>query len=198
MNAAFTITADTASLTVATKMALLQPARLARIVGPAMRESWRDALKALPGNRRGWPSTRFWERASRSVRQPEYTGDGVTLTAEQQGLRQRWLGGTITARNKALTIPISPEAYGKTASQVPGLFLMVTQKGAYLVRNTGDMGGGFAHKARKGVKQRRGTLQFLFKLISKGSSITQKGNPAVVPTDRLQQAAHDRLAEVLK
>ena len=201
MNVTLSLT-DSATPALARKLAAVQPARIARIAGPAMRECWRNALAALPSNRRGWPSTGFWEAASRSIRQPEYSGDTVTLTANKQGLRQRWLGGRITARDKALTIPISPESYGKTASQVPGLFLLVTKKGAYLVRNTMTIsasgGEKFAHAARKGVVRQRASLSFLFKLIARGGSVTQRGNPAVVPQEQVLAAGMARLEGVLK
>lgn len=78
---------------------------------------------------------------------------------------------------------------------------MVTPKGAYLVRYTMVQTSGgekFAHAKRRGVARQRGTLQFLFKLMPKGSSVTQQGNPAVVPEARLLAAGMTRIAEVLK
>lgn len=188
---------DHASEALKAKLAAIQPSRAARIAGPAMRECWRDALAALPSNKKGWPSTKFWERASRSVQQPDYSEDTVTLTAQQQGLRQRWLGGPITATDKALTIPISAQSYGLTASQVPGLFMVVTKKGAYLARYGEGVDGQAAHKARRGTAPVRAALQFMFKLIARGSSVQQQGNPAVVPQEKIVEAGLNRLSEVL-
>ena len=183
------------------KLQRTEPKRVAEICRPRAEAFWRDRLKSLGPNKRGWPTTKFYERAADSVT-GRVEGDALVLTADHQGLRQRWQGGVITPRRAgALTIPISPISYGKSAHEFPDLFLIKTVKGAYLVRytNTVTANGGtkFAHAEDRRVASRRkkrglvsrakSTLEFLFKL-SKG--VKQDGNPDVVPTN-------DEFAEVL-
>lgn len=192
---------DFATPAIAAKMAKVSPRRLGAVIGQSLAEFWRDRLKSLGPNQRGWPSTKFWERAARSVRhQP--TEAGVLLVADHQGLRQRWHGGTISAvKAKALTIPISPVSYGKTAADFPGIFLLKTPKGAYLVQS----GESVSEKSGRtvGVKKAggnssrriRASLNFLFKLVA---SVEQEGNDQVVPTPaEFAEVAFARIEEAV-
>lgn len=186
---------DNATPGIEAKVAKCSPERLGKIVGQPCATFFRVHLKSQPRNKRGWPSTGFWEEAADSVQflpQP----NGVLLRADKQGLRQRWKGGPIMPqKGDALTIPISPVSYGKRASDFPGLFLLRTKKGAYLVQRGESFSSGRTKKARGefrrslgGNVDRRQTadLNFLFKL-SKG--VVQAGNPDVIPTG-------DQFAEV--
>ena len=184
---------DTATPAIAAKVAQCSPRRLADIVSTPLVTFFRVRLRDLGTNKRGWPSTHFWERGSRAVNSESeegtsvQVGDGnVTLTVNKIGVRQRWLGGTIKPVNaRALTIPISPVSYGHRASEFSGLFLLKTKKGAYLVQpgeqvsektgRTGKRRGGGNEKSRK-----RAALNFLFKLVG---SVDQAPNPDVVPSD---------------
>ncbi len=159
----------------------LSPAKLQAVYGPRLREQTRDHLAALPDNKRGYPSTGFWEAAARATRwQPE--GDSIRIIVDKIGVRQRYYGGVITPVNKdALTIPISPLSYGKTAKDFPGLFLLKTKKGAYLVMygNQGPRSSGPKAKRGRGRGPQAATLIFLFKLVG---SVKQAPNPNVLPT----------------
>lgn len=175
---------DYATPAIEAKLAKCSPARLVALVRSPLETFWRNRLRSLGTNKRGWPSTKFYERAARSVTGIAQ-GDALTLRADHQGLRQRWLGGPIKPVNAdALTIPISSQAYGKTVADFPGAFLIRTRKGAYIVQYGNTVA---ATPRRRGSAAGRGShLEFLFKL-SKG--VNQKGNPDVVPTN-------DELAEV--
>ena len=179
---------DYATKAIEQKMAAASPARLAAVVKSPLETFWRNRLRSLGPNKRGWPSTRFYERAARSVTGTA-TAAGVVLRADHQGLRQRWKGGRISAVNaRMLTIPISPVSYGKRAAEFPGLFLLRTKKGAYLVQAGESLSGRVTAKSQGGNASRRlrAHLNFLFKLTE---SVNQAGNPDVVPTD-------DEFAEV--
>lgn len=162
----------------------LTPSQLRATVGPLLRMQTRDHLKNLPGNKKGWPSTGFWEDAARATRW-EAEGDAVRIVVDKIGVRQRYLGGPITPQVKgALTIPISPIAYGKTVADFPGSFLMKTPKGAYIVMyaNEGvNKGRAFKPEARRrrALHALRATLIFLFKL---SGGVNQKPDPNVLPT----------------
>jgi len=68
----------------------------------------------LPHNAHGFPATNFWESAARSLTGVAVGGD-AKISTDKLGVRQRYYGGTIAARNVAnLTIPICAEAYGTT------------------------------------------------------------------------------------
>lgn len=191
---------DYATPAIAEKLARCQPERLRAIIGRPLAEFWRDRLYSLGTNKRGWPSTGFYERAARSVtHRPIASGQayGVIIEANHLGLRQRWKGGPIKPIYKqALAIPISPVSYGKHPKDFPNLFLLKTPKGAYLVQSgesfatdkrgrtriagIGRAGGG------NSARRQRASLNFLFKL---SMGVTQQPDERVVPTN-------DEFAEV--
>jgi hypothetical protein len=175
--------------------------RLGALIGPAVNRLTKDHIVMLPGNKRGWPRTNFWAQAARATNW-RTTPDGCVVSVNKTGMRQRYHGGPIRPVNKrALTIPISPEAYGKTASHFPNAFLITTSKGAYLVQRgyristktgkpTKATGRGYA---RKRVVA---DIEFLFKL---SYGVTQKHDPTVLPsTGAYSDTATDALANAFE
>jgi hypothetical protein len=64
----------------------------------------------------GGSPTHFWAQAARSV--SLQGGDrAVMVTISKQGVRLRWAGGDVVARDKLLTLPATGEAYGKRAGE---------------------------------------------------------------------------------
>lgn len=154
------------------QLAALAPERVAKIAGPRCRELVRDHIKRLPRNKRGWPSTGFWEDAARGTTW-EVQGDRLTIRVNKLGFRQRYHGGVIRAVEKQfLTIPISAQAYGKTVADFPGAFLIRTPKGAYIVQYGGSVG------KRGRMNRDNASLEFLFKL---KASVKQKEMPWIIP-----------------
>lgn len=177
---------DYATAGIEAKVNAAAPGRAAAACRQPLETFWRNRLRSLGPNKRGWPSTRFFERAARSVTGTA-TNEGVVLRADHQGLRQRWRGGRISAvKARMLTIPISPVSYGKSAAEFPGLFLLRTQKGAYLVQPGETIGGRGRALGGNAKRRLKANLNFLFKL---QASVDQEGNPAVVPSN-------DEFAEV--
>lgn len=199
VSANITVTRDTATPELERILDKTAPDKLARTIAEPLEGYWRRHLAALPSNKRGWPSTGFWEQASRAVvGSPE--GGTVMLRCNKQGVRQRYHGGTISAVNaKALTIPISPVSYGRRASEFPGLFLLKTKKGAYLVQRGEAIGAtGNTKAAGRGGnndRRQRANLIFLFKLMQ---SVDQDANPAVIPgDDDMLSVAHTAILKEL-
>lgn len=108
------ITKDTAGPAIEAQLKAADPHRVAtRITVPITRHI-RDNFRSLPHNKNSWPQVGFWESAARSTIGVAKGGDCI-ITVDALGVRQRLLGGQITARNvQNLAIPICAEAYGST------------------------------------------------------------------------------------
>jgi hypothetical protein len=102
----------------------LDPARLQPVVGRSARNTYRDHLFGLNGQRAnalGGPRTNFYARAGRAT-QFRIEGDHVVVSINQVGMRLRYFGGTVKPKTrKFLTIPAIPEAHGKRASEFADL-----------------------------------------------------------------------------
>lgn len=169
----------------------MTPAKLAARVGPAAAQLTRGYLRGLPSNQRGWPTTNFYQRASRATTWTATDG-GVTISINQIGFRQRYHGGPIKpVKAKFLTIPIASQAYGKTASDFPGSFIIKTPKGAYIVQY-----GGTVSKTGRGINKNNASLEFLFKL---SAGVNQRGNPNIIPSaDAYYTVIHQAIKEAVK
>lgn len=179
------------------KLAAMTPQAIAATAGPELQNLTRTHLGRLPRNKKGWPSTRFYDRFVDNVHFAPRP-DGVLvfiLPAIIHGrsvtLHQRYYGGTLTAKTvEMLAIPISPVSYGKVPSDFPGLFLIRTPKGAYLVQRgegvsesgrVGPLKFSFGNRPSKNESRRRAAaLNFLFKL---QRSVDQAGDKSILPTD---------------
>lgn len=204
MSAAAIVTRDTATPYLVDLMGALTPQRMAAAIGPRCARFTQQWLRALGTNKYGWPSTNFWARAAKGTSWAP-VDEGALISINQIGVRQRWLGGHIAPVNaQALAIPISPVSYGHVPSEFPGLFLLRTKKGAYLVQHGGGIGAG--SKAQR-MRTKRGmgghamsradsSLNFLFKL---SSGVNQAGDPRVMPSrDGLAWEAKTALLAAIK
>jgi hypothetical protein len=182
------ITKDTATASTARLGdALKNPTQFHAGLATELKLQVQTHLLRLPKNKRNWPTTNFWPRAAKAT-SSSYTANSSTVTINQIGVRQRYYGGLIRpVSKKMLTIPISPEAYGKTASDFPGAFLLKTKKGAYIVQRGEEISAaGNIVKRRGRASQGLGSkrvvaaLEFLFKL---SPGVYQEPNAAVLPTE---------------
>jgi hypothetical protein len=183
-------------------------------------------LAANGPNKKGWPTTRFWAQAS-DLTTSRSDEDAATISINKIGVRQRYHGGPIYPVNKrALTIPISREAYGKVASDFDNAFLIETPKGKFLARPNPNYNKEAVKRAKKRkaneykrilkmtdkqldryiAKQKKGPsqkrieshqrLQWLF-LLSDG--VNQKPDPSVIPDDEtLTQDAMDAVSRAVE
>lgn len=157
---------DLATPTLRRRIDLLSPQRFAAAVGVSVYKLFRAHFRALGPNKKGWPSTGFWRDAANATNWQAVAG-GVKISIAKIGVRQRLQGGEIHPVNaQALTIPISTEAYGHTAADFPGAFLLKTKKGAYIVQYTSGKG-------------KHAIFNFLFKLVQ---SVDQEPDPNVIPS----------------
>lgn len=92
------------------------------VVGEAEVILFQNHFRNAPGNKKNWPTTSFWPRAAKATNW-KANDLGVLINVNQQGVRQRYVGGEIhpTAGHQYLTIPARAEAYGKTARKFDNL-----------------------------------------------------------------------------
>jgi hypothetical protein len=180
------VTHDGASGRVAKLAGAMTPQRLAAATGPAVQNLFTGHLRRKGKNKRGWPSTGFWAGAARSTSWATVP-EGALVSVNQVGVRQRYFGGTIKPVNaKALTIPISPVAYGHTAKDFPGSFVLQTKRGAYIVQASSPTQKETKSESRKRMRGLGGNaskrlaagLNFLFKL---SAGVEQAADPDVLP-----------------
>lgn len=140
------------------------------------------ALKGQTPNRHNWPRQHFWDRRIRNATAFAYANDReAVVNISDPAFLTHYRGATIRPREKqALAIPLQAAAYGKQPSSglIPGLFLLRTKKGAYLVAY-GDLFG-----RKSGAS--RATLHFYWKLMR---SVTVPRDPNALPPDREIEAA---------
>lgn len=138
------------------------------VIGQAVRVLVRSHLrdKEAQPNKQGWPKTHYYSRARERVTF-EATDTSATVTIAMEGFRQRYRGGPILPVNrKALTIPATPEAYGKVAREFGRLEFRPAFGAKMIGFLVAPAGSALA-----------GTV--LFRLVR---SVMQKPDPSVVPT----------------
>jgi hypothetical protein len=178
MNVTIDIT-DNATPRVRELMEKMSPRQVGAAVGRPVAQAWRNALKVLPPNKQGFPSTGFWEDAARSVTWTPIV-DGVLFSADKQGLNQRLHGGAITAGEKALTIAARSEYYGHGATEFQNLQLIVFKSGAMAL----------AEVVGRGKRGGKKTGLIAYWLVGRGHSTRpQAPNPAVLPLGKLTAVA---------
>jgi len=131
-------------------------------------------------NKLGGKREHFWLQVANSVQAPIVDASGlvVSVSINDPRIAQKVFGGTITAKRAgALTIPQTPEAYGRAAStfeQETGftLFLVKTQRGAALA----------IAAANGGI-----TIEYILT-----PSVTQDADPDALPRTELLQAAVEK------
>ena len=137
------IVSDTATPALQGMLRRLGPQDFAEATGPALVKITRKQLRVAQswGNKKGWPSTGFYTNFADNVHWlPETTGVllfilPAVINGRVTGLARHVFGGApiVPTEAGALSLPIDPMANGKSPADFPGLFLIHTKKGAYLV-----------------------------------------------------------------
>jgi len=142
-----------------------------------LRHHFTEMDKTHP-NKLGGQRTHFWGKARRSVQQPELIGgDGVKVAITQQGVAQRYYGGDIEAKDKPMTIPVHPAAYGHRAREFDDLDYIPSK------------GKALAILARPNPASPHGIGEVYYVLTMR---VHQDPDPSVLPTDaQMQQTALD-------
>jgi hypothetical protein len=143
------------------------------------------AARQAEGNKRGWPSQKFWHGGRNSVANQTAVGEvtpleGIVVIASLPFIH-KVTGGPIEAkRRKNLRIPLRAEAYamsgeGSIQGRVPGLFLIKTLKGAWLVKWKQTRVKG-QRRASLGISNEG--LEFWFRLTPR---VEQDADPRALP-----------------
>lgn len=164
---------------------------LSKVMGEAAQKVTRDWLFRLDGERAntlGGRRSHFYADAAKNTRY-EATDDGATVVITKTGLRQRWLGGTITAKNvKFLTIPARSESYGVPARQFPRKLRFVQFRSGAAALVIDDRGESTTHTDDAGnVTTRRGKRNKRMKTAGIVEywlvpSVHQNPDPSVLPS----------------
>ena len=181
------------------RIASIENVRIAAML--ACVELTRNFIHRLPPNKRGWPSTQFWQGVQVSG-SPTPGGFELAIdNPERPGafaFRHRcWVNGTgtINMKDKLLTIPARSEFYGQKATNFTNLRFVMFRSGAKaLVIGKGGVGRvdfatGMEHSVRGAG--RRTAMMVAYWLVE---SVTQRGKYPVIP-DR--QDYIDRVMAVL-
>ena len=180
-----------------------RPAVLMQTVGKEVAVEFKTHFKERDreGNRRGWPSQHFWQRVANKTSHQAASDTSVTVTVASAPFVHKITGGTVTPKAAgALTIPLTAEAYAKNGKgtlreSFPGLFVLRTRKGAWLVRSSMENRGqsraprvkGQRRERARGVQRER--LEFLFRLTK---SVTHQPDPRALPAPARITGAIDR------
>jgi hypothetical protein len=173
----------------------LQPDRLFPIIGRSGEGTIREHLFGLNQSRpnaMGGQRTNFYASAARGTHFTIMDG-GVRISINQVGMAQRYFGGTITQKDKMLTIPACPEAYGHRAREFSGLSYVVLKGGPALVRYAQTILGWRTRDGQqRAYAKRRVDFQVMFWL---RHSITQEGDETVLPYNELIATRIERDAD---
>jgi hypothetical protein len=176
----------------------VSPSRMAAAIGPRCTRLMQRNFRGLGTNARGWPTTKFYERAENATNWRPGEGFVDIVVTSPIGLRQRLHGGEIRPVNaKMLTIPARAEAYGKRAGEFTNLKFAVVvdpSSGRFrpaLVERAGIMNLKLGRKKKDGTRTAKVVsmstgLVPLFWLVR---SVRQKPNPKVLPSDEQFWAA---------
>ena len=136
-------------------------------------------------NRLGGDRTHFYAAAASGTNWEAYPGRAEVSVAKE-GSAQRLLGGTIRPVNrKYLTIPVTPQAHGRAASEFGSDLRFVLFGGTAKNPNTVGIL----------VLGEGASATVLYLLVRK---VTQRADPTVLPTDeRIANEAADAIAEIL-
>lgn len=185
--------------------AALAPAQINPAIGRAEVILFQKWFQTLPSNRQGFPSTGFWSAAARATNF-NLLGDGLVVSVNKQGVRQRYQGGTIkpTGGRKYLTIPARSEAYGKRAGEFPNLVLAFRREGGQVrafalveARAQGVKIGkrrkDGSRKVTEGEESGGGVMFWLVK------SVTQKADQNIIPSDdRITAVAMETIGDAVE
>jgi hypothetical protein len=204
-----TVTKDTASHGVAALVQALASNALRRHVGAAATVFTQAHLRSLSGNKMGWVSQDFYEKAARGTAF-DTTPDGIRITVENEdapgAMKHQYNKGEagqtrIDAVDKLLTIPAREEFYGHRAGEFDNLRFVQFASGAKALvigkGGTNLVNFGTGKGSAKGTGAR--TASMIAYWLS--DSVTQTAKPEVLPTREqylnvIRQALEDGLAQL--
>ena len=181
------VTKDTASIALRRLVQLLVGQTLKRYVGGAVTLFTQSHLRSLAGNKNGWPSQQFYQKAAKGTRW-EPTADGVRLLIDNEeapgAMRHQYNGGqpgktTITSNGKLLAIPARAEFYGHSPREFDNLKFILFASGAKALV-IGQGGTGYVTGSRNikgGGARSQAMVAYWLK-----DKVEQDAKPEVLPT----------------
>lgn len=177
----------------------MTPRALAANIGEAEVKLFQRHLLNNPPNKQGWPSTGFWPAAARAVNY-QATDAGPLININQQGVRQRLLGGMVRPVNKKfLAIPARAEAYGRAPSEFNNLKVAFGRGGAFALVEAA------ASQITYGKKKKNGQRDFSVTQVGGGvfywlvKFAEQHPDPTVIPDERdVIQVAGETMDRIVK
>ncbi len=166
-----------------------------------------QGLEDTRANKMGGRRSHYYSSARRAT---EYRveGEAIVIGIAQVGMKLHYYGGTVEAGKgtsyatgqptKYLTIPASPEAYGKSVSDFPDLVVLWGKGGKPIGLAIGEEATGSLYRAvtrgpmlTKKSKLKPGQVMFWLK-----QSVTMQADPSVLPTmETLGDNISDRLSK---
>lgn len=163
---------------------LQRPAALAPVLGrkavTVLKKHFREKDKSN-ANKLSDRRTHFWRAVADSVQAPVVDGSAnrITVSVNHTGLAQRYFGGTIRAKRVSLlTIPVSEEAYGRTART----FEQETGSKLIFIRVGGKAANRFSNAVL--ATERGGGLQIEYVLTP---SVNQEPDPSALPEQNVME-----------
>lgn len=164
-----------------------QPAALAAVVGREgvnrLKAHFRAKHRQEPNRLNPGRRQNFWLQVAQSVSAPVIATGGTTVTISISDPRfaQKVFGGTITAKRAgALTIPVSPDAYGRTTKT----FEAETGLKLFLLRPGGKGGNRFRNAVLASARGGGLQVEFVLKL-----AVNQDKDATALPDEVALQAA---------
>lgn len=167
-----------------------RPRALMQAGAKSVQKEISDHLRKLQarGNKKGWPSQRFFAGRPTSVEKKvgisQITNMGFTVTIADPRFVHRIQGGPVTPkRTKYLAIPLTAEAYAKSGKgsikeSMPGLFVVKFKRGLYLVKEVAERTRAGATGGRATNRIKRLRVFPMFKLVK---SVTHRAHPEEMP-----------------
>ncbi len=168
-----------------------------KVAGRSLANKLRDhfiKLNAERPNKMGGKRTNFFLQVARSIQQPQSQDDLMIVSINQVGFAQRLFGGVIKPKNsRFLTIPATPEAYGKRAREFKDLEVLYNHQGRPIgliqrepVKKLGRRKKGLSDENFSKTLQdstdaffsKKGKVFFWF-----ASSVTQSADPTIMPSE---------------
>lgn len=166
-----------------------RPVGILQVSGRAVADllkKWYRRLDREEPNKLGGPRKHFWREVADAVQKPVVAGDTtVTVAISHPVIAQKIFGGTIRAKRASLlTIPQTPEAYGRTAATYEaetGLKLVFLRQNDHAILASRAQGQGL-------------TVQYVLV-----PSVHQEPDPnALPPEQQLEQAALEAADKALQ
>ena len=157
---------------------------LGREAGNRLRSHFRQKDRTEP-NKLGGARTHFWRQVTDSVQSPRIASNktSVVVSVTHPAIAQKVMGGTIRPKRvKFLTIPVAPEAHGRTTRTFEaetGLKLFLLKVG------TGKKSAVLATARGGGIQ-----IEYVLR-----SSVTQSPDPTALPNPEAMSAALLKRAE---